>query len=52
MVCEDVPETIRTARSAGATIESEPVEKPWGQTVAYIRDTNGFLVEICTPVSM
>ena len=52
MVCEDVSETVRIAISAGAAIESEPVEKPWGQTVAYIRDTNGFLVEICTLVSM
>jgi lactoylglutathione lyase len=52
MVCEDVSETVRIAISAGATIESDPVEKPWGQTVAYIRDINGFLVEVCTPVSM
>jgi lactoylglutathione lyase len=23
---------------------------PWGQTVAYVRDNNGFLVELCTPM--
>jgi hypothetical protein len=26
----------------------EPVSKPWGQTVAYVRDLDGFLVELCT----
>ena len=29
---------------------SEPATKPWGQTVAYLRDNSGFLVEICTPM--
>ncbi|MFO0110274.1 MAG: VOC family protein, partial [Alphaproteobacteria bacterium] len=28
----------------------KPEQKPWGQTVAYVRDLNGFLVEICSPV--
>jgi hypothetical protein len=23
---------------------------PWGQTIAYVADINGFLVELCTPV--
>jgi len=22
---------------------------PWGQTIAYVADINGFLVELCTP---
>ena len=25
-------------------------QEPWGQTVAYVRDNNGFLVELCTPM--
>jgi len=29
---------------------SEPETKPWGQTVAYVRDRNGFLVELCSPM--
>lgn len=29
----------------------EPTEKPWGQTVSYVRDLDGFLVELCSPVS-
>jgi catechol 2,3-dioxygenase-like lactoylglutathione lyase family enzyme len=24
---------------------------PWGQTIAYVADPNGFLVELCTPVA-
>ena len=23
---------------------------PWGQTIAYVADINGFLLELCTPV--
>lgn len=23
---------------------------PWGQTIAYVADINGFLVELCTPM--
>jgi lactoylglutathione lyase len=35
---------------AGAIIAEEPKQKPWGQTVAYLRDIDGFLIEICTPI--
>lgn len=47
---ENVVETIATAISAGATIVEQPKTKPWGQTVAYLRDIDGFLIEICTPM--
>jgi hypothetical protein len=36
--------------AAGALPAAEPVRKPWGQTVAYVRDLDGFLVELCTPM--
>ena len=39
-----------TAVAAGAKSVSKPEKKPWGQTVAYVRDNNGFLVELCTPM--
>ena len=26
-------------------------QKPWGQTVSYVRDNNGFFVEICDAVN-
>ena len=38
------------AERAGATAEAAPETKPWGQTVAYVRDNRGFLVELCTPM--
>lgn len=47
---ENVEETISTAIKAGATLVENPKTKPWGQIVAYIRDLDGFLIEICTPV--
>ena len=47
----DVPALFARAVKAGAAVVSEPATKPWGQTVAYLRDNSGFLVEICTPLS-
>jgi len=46
----NVDETLKTAMNAGATIVEYPATKPWGQVVAYVRDPDGFLIEICTPM--
>lgn len=46
----NVEETIKKAIEAGGKLEAEPKQKPWGQTVSYIRDLDGFLIEICTPM--
>ena len=46
----DVPALFQKALKAGATAVSEPATKPWGQTVAYLRDKDGHLVELCTPL--
>lgn len=46
----DVPALFTRAVTAGARAVSEPATKPWGQTVAYLRDNSSFLVEICTPM--
>jgi lactoylglutathione lyase len=51
LVTDNVPETVINAQKFGAVVLEEPKEKPWGQTVAYIRDIDGFLIEICTPIS-
>ena len=51
LLTDDVPAAYATAIAAGAAEVNEPAEKPWGQTVAYVRDLNGVLVELCTPVS-
>lgn len=46
----DVKALFVRAVNAGATAISEPETKPWGQTVAYLRDNSGHLVELCTPM--
>ncbi len=45
---EDVEATVHSAVAAGAVIVENPKTKPWGQVVAYVRDLDGFLIEICT----
>lgn len=47
---ENVAATVSQAVNAGAIIVENPKTKPWGQIVAYIRDIDGFLIEICTPI--
>ena len=47
---ENIESDFKNAIKSGAT-EFEPLtEKPWGQKVGYLRDNNGFLIEICTPM--
>lgn len=47
---DNVPALVERALSAGATHYGPVATKPWGQVVAYIRDPNGFLIEICSPM--
>lgn len=49
-VTEDVQKMYDHAVGAGANPYKKPELKPWGQTVGYVRDLNGFLVEICSPI--
>ncbi len=49
-VTDDVAAAYAKAVAAGATPIKPPIEKPWGQTVAYVRAMEGSLVEICSPV--
>ena len=51
LVTDDVESSYRIAIERGAQEAMPPELKPWGQTVSYVRDHNGFLVEICSPVS-
>ena len=48
---DDVKTAYEQAIGAGARPEAHPQRKPHGQTIAYIRDLDGFLVEICTPMA-
>ena len=47
----EVEKVYNKAIKEGATAEAPAAEKPQGQTVAYVRDIDGFLVEICTPIT-
>jgi lactoylglutathione lyase len=49
-VTEDVPASFGRAVREGAEPVTEPQTKPWGQDVAYVRDPDGTLVEIASPV--
>jgi lactoylglutathione lyase len=48
-VTENIMDTWQQALNSGAVILEEIKTKPWGQQVGYLRDPNGFLLEICTP---
>ena len=50
LVTDDVKSAYDNAVAHGATEVAAPTQKPGGQTVSYVRDNNGFLVEICSPV--
>ncbi|MEO0828709.1 MAG: VOC family protein [Cyanobacteria bacterium J06642_9] len=49
-VTDDVAAAYDRAVSAGAISLKPPVEKPWGQVVAYVRAVEGSLIELCSPV--
>ena len=50
LVTNDVHSAYKKAVSAGAMSMREPMAKPWGQIVAYVRCPDGLLVELCSPV--
>jgi uncharacterized glyoxalase superfamily protein PhnB len=50
LVAKDVQAIIDKALEFGAILTEKPIQKPWGQTVGYIQDIDGFLLEICTPI--
>ena len=49
-VTTDVAAAFQRALRAGAEAVVPPAARPWGQVVGYVRDLNGFLVELCTPI--
>jgi len=48
-------ENVETVFDQAVKMGATPLEtikiKPWGQAVAYVQDINGFLIEICSPMS-
>lgn len=47
---DDVPAVFTRAVKTGAIEVAKPQIKPWGQQVAYVRDLDGVLVEIASPL--
>ncbi|MCX6126169.1 MAG: VOC family protein [Proteobacteria bacterium] len=50
LVTDKVEAAFTNAVENGAISLKNPVQKPWGQLVGYVKDCNGFLVEICSPL--
>ena len=50
-VTDNVQASFNKAVAAGAVPVSKPQQKPWGQTVSYVRDPNGFLIELCSAMN-
>lgn len=49
-VTPTVENAFTIAIKNGATELKKLEQKPWGQLVGYVRDCNGFIVEICSPM--
>lgn len=46
-----MPAAFEQALSVGAIELAAPAEKPWGQTVAYVPDPFGTLIELASPLA-
>lgn len=51
LVSEDVSGDYDKVLALGALPVVPPKEKPWGQTVAYVRAVEGTLIELCSPMN-
>ena len=51
LVTDNVNDAHSKAVAAGAQEMAAPQQKPWGQTVSYLRCPDGMLVELCTPIA-
>ncbi|WP_103668719.1 VOC family protein [Pseudanabaena sp. BC1403] len=49
-VTSDIYEAHQSALEYGASEIASPLQKPWGQTVSYVRAPDGMLIELCTPI--
>ncbi|HSI51258.1 MAG TPA: VOC family protein [Ideonella sp.] len=50
LATETPEQAYERAVAAGATPLKPVTQKPWGQRVGYVRDLNGCLVELCSPM--
>jgi lactoylglutathione lyase len=51
LVTEDVLGAYDRATASGMRAVRPPFEQPWGQTVCWVRDANGILIELSSPVT-
>ncbi|MFZ4929892.1 VOC family protein [Chryseobacterium sp. Mn2064] len=49
-VTDDVKALVEKSIENGAVLYEDITVKPWGQTTAYIKDLDQYLVEICTEI--
>jgi lactoylglutathione lyase len=49
-VTDNVAAAFDRAVAQGCRAVSKPNQKPWGQMVSYLRDLNGCIVEIASPI--
>jgi uncharacterized glyoxalase superfamily protein PhnB len=49
---DDVHASFQRAVDHGARSVMQPTDQPWGQTISYVADLDGYLVEICSPVQL
>lgn len=50
-IAKDVHRSLTQAVKSGAELIASPEEKPWGQTIGYVRDFNGILIEIASDMA-
>jgi lactoylglutathione lyase len=50
-VADNVQDAYDQAIAAGALPVKQPVEKPWGQMVSYVRTLEGTIIELCSPMA-
>jgi lactoylglutathione lyase len=48
---DNVQAAYDRALAAGAVAVAPPTTKPWGQVVAFVRDKDGIVVELCSPTT-
>lgn len=51
LVTDDPGALVARAVAAGATLVAEVAPQPQGQDVGWVRDPQGVLIEVCTPVA-
>jgi len=48
---DDVAGALERALRAGARLIQDVKQESWGQTTSYVHDPDGYLVEICSPLT-